>query len=84
MEEKPKAILTPEEFENKMFLQAEVMKYDIEKSGISEAEWVEKFSDDFSQLFENSDISERFKNVQDENPEALYAWIQESLDNMGE
>ena len=84
MEEESKTGLSQEEFENKMFLQLEVMKYAIEKTGVSEAEWAEKNSDNFRQLFENSDIAERFKNVQDKNPEALYAWIQGSLDKMGE
>jgi len=83
MEEEPKIELTAEEFETKMFLQAEVMKYTMQKSGISEEGWMKKYSNNFSQLSENSDISERFEKTQDKNPEELYAWIQGSLEAMG-
>ena len=70
------------DIENKMFLQTEVMKYAMRTSGISDEEWVEKYAEKFSELFDNSDVEKRFEEVQDENPESLYAWIQESLEKM--
>lgn len=78
-EEKPQ---TQEEMEHKMALQVEVMKYAMHITGISAEDWAAKYSEDFRELFENSDIERRYVEAHDENPEPLYAWIQQSLDNM--
>ncbi len=68
--------------EKRNLLQLEVMKYAIRTRELREEEWVEKFSAQFSELYENTNISERFDSVMDKNPDEFYEWIQSSLDSL--
>lgn len=63
-------------------LQVETMKHAIRTRGLREEEWVEKFSEKFAELYDHTDIEDRFEDVHDTNPELLYEWIQNSLENM--
>ena len=77
-------IPTAEEMKNKMELETNLMRYVEKAKGINPLDWAEKYSGHFRELFDHSNIWERYHAVYDSNADEIYEWIQHSIESMAE
>lgn len=81
MENEPQK--TEVNIEKRNELEMNVIEYITHKyDGFTEEGWIEKYGKAFAELYENSDIADRYEAHYDDNPEELYEWIQSSVETM--